>query len=489
MEYKDITKHLKRYSFDEKMRVCFEMSAHRIESNGTINCREDLEYPLPWEVETFLLLSIYSSPEYDSRSFTGRGRKRLSEMMACIRDFLPAQIFGALNTPNLITKFLCSSGLTQFDIQEAAYIKVYRYSYFFEFCNEKVNMPELFFDKFNTYYKDFRLFTILWLTLLSQHKPIPKDLIRQLCETHFPEVFNSLTISLLEYKDRLRMISDDPTDFSLCLRPSYTIPFIETEGKVYFPLPHLLIRATTSSLLYRLTEDDNQIRKLIGKEVLENYLYSILCDSNCFEECYPDKEYTRERHQKARTADVMARHGKDVIFFDSKSAVPKSSLRLLDDDAIDKDVENRAESIVQIYKNLRENLFIYPSYSPFENKIENDPEKLWGIVVVLENSYVQRELYYKKAASMLGIETCTDEYTWMKTHIKVYDLYMVERYALAKKSIIEALKCQIEMGSAYDFSLPDEYDFQIVSNDYDRLWDKIKDDIQAITYKLQEKKM
>lgn len=485
MDYADIPKYLKRYSFDEKVKACFEMSSFGMETDGTINSMGNRGYPLPWEVETFLLLSIYATPEYGSQSFSGKGQRRLFEMMECIRGYVPAVIEDAKGTPSLFTKVLCTSGLTQFDVQEIPYIKYYRYSYFFGFINESVDVPSRFLAKFNAEYQDFILFAMSLVVLVGQHKPIPSKIVGVLSEILFPKVYHSLTISLQEYKKQLYDISDDPRNFTLCLRPSYTFPFIESDSKIYFPLPHLLVRATTASLLYRLTDGNNQLREIIGKEVLENYLYKILVESQCYEECHLEKEYEREHHLKGKTEDVIARCEDDVIFFDSKAAVPAAALRLLNDEFIEKDVDMRAKNIAQMYRNLRVWFCKYPTYSPFFKEVKKEKENLWGVVVVLESSYVQRKRYYERAAELLEIELDSEEYTWLTTHIKVFDLYVVEQYALSKMSIVEGLKQQIKKGTAYDITLPSEKGFEIKSDDYFAFTKKIEDGLLTVVKRLQ----
>ena len=47
----------------------------------------------------------------------------------------------------------------------------------------------------------------------------------------------------------------------------YTDAFVSEGNVFYFPLPHLIIQNVTSSLMYRITEGNNQLRTDIGKHI------------------------------------------------------------------------------------------------------------------------------------------------------------------------------------------------------------------------------
>ena len=83
------------------------------------------------------------------------------------------------------------------------------------------------------------------------------------------------------------------------------------------PLPHLLMRSVTSAMLYRITQNDNHLAELIGKEVLEPYLYRIILRSGLFDEVYPEQEYIFHRN-KNRSLDVLARKESHYIFLTVK---------------------------------------------------------------------------------------------------------------------------------------------------------------------------
>lgn len=60
MEYNDIPRTLKRYSFVEKMNILQTWSRKTMNLNGVIDRNERGKTPFPWELETLLLFSVTS---------------------------------------------------------------------------------------------------------------------------------------------------------------------------------------------------------------------------------------------------------------------------------------------------------------------------------------------------------------------------------------------------------------------------------------------
>lgn len=102
-------------------------------------------------------------------------------------------------------------------------------------------------------------------------------------------------------------------DYLHCVRTSYIFPFIEYKDVVHLPLLHCLTRAITYSLLYRLTDKNDELRKVFGKNVLGNYLYNIVYESNLYEEVLKEHEYYIHK-ALMKTPDAMVRNGKEYLF-------------------------------------------------------------------------------------------------------------------------------------------------------------------------------
>ncbi|MFI3228052.1 MAG: hypothetical protein R3Y09_11715 [Clostridia bacterium] len=174
-------------------------------------------------------------------------------------------------------------------------------------------MPKLFREKFGCEYFEFLvLVQFLWLCF-SQNQVVIEPELLNFIFNKYPTVISVLSIKREDYIGLLNEITTNISDYLYCLRPSYTYPFINEGETLYLPLPHLLIRSVTSSLMYRLTECDNELSALIGKEVLEPYLYDIILESEIFDEVYTEQEYFDKKIEQ-RTLDVMARKGNEFIF-------------------------------------------------------------------------------------------------------------------------------------------------------------------------------
>lgn len=445
IEYKKLIKILKRYSFDEKMRVCNVYSKKIINIQGKMKIGSDILGQIyPWELETFLLIAIKTTPEYAQGNFKGKNIRQFIKMINGIRDFRHPKLEEKRNGDSFVEYLLSSISLLQLEIQKENLYKLYRYNYIFNFSNKAIDIKKVFKELFKTEYEDYINFAISLTILLhiesnKNYNNFP-EIYELLYTKKFPVVLNTLIITLEDYKKQLDKITIKFEDYITCLRPSYTFPFIKYNSHIYLPLPHLIYRATTSSLLYRMTENNDKLREIIGKEILESYLYKILKDANVYDEIYPEKKYKKEHNNIASTLDVMIRQNKDYLFLDSKSFTPSIGLRVFDEASFRRQTDRLAENVVQVYKNIREYFFKYPTYNPFKICDHKDIDNLWGIVVLLEDCYIQRHIVYNRAAQILNIEKDSQNFQWIIDHIKIVELYDIERYSFAGISLLDILK-------------------------------------------------
>ena len=76
MDYETLPTVLSRYSFNEKMRVCFYYSKKLMTiPEGILHGDELIGKPLPWELETFLMLAV-KTPEWKDDDFCGNHIKK-----------------------------------------------------------------------------------------------------------------------------------------------------------------------------------------------------------------------------------------------------------------------------------------------------------------------------------------------------------------------------------------------------------------------------
>lgn len=452
MDYYDIPRYLKRYKFDEKMRVLHYYSRKIIDHTGNASINKIMQSAHPWELETLLLFSLKACPEYSDNDFEGKNINKFIEMINVVRNFqhpLLENIIGSIQFADYVMVVL---GLSQFDIQEFLPYKYYRYSYIFNFTNENLDMRALFKNCYGTSYEEFRkLGTILNLIESLENKNITQGILDYIVLQECPNAYRSLSLDIEKYIEQLDNITMKQEDYLYCLRPSYKYPFIIHNDKVYYPLPHILGRSVTSSLLYRMTDNNNELRTLIGKHVLEKYLYDLLIDAKIYDEVIPEQEYKLKRNNNAKTLDVMVRKDNKFLLIDSKSSVPRAKLRIMEKDAFDKEIDIASKNIIQVYNHLSD--FFPRKYNFFNTNTDIDKENIYGAVVTLEDNFIRRNLIYERVANKRNIDVNSDEYHWIVNHIKIISFYDIEKVSLIGKSLIDEFERQKLENRGYDFSL------------------------------------
>lgn len=427
---------LKRYSFDEKMRICYEYSS-KILQKGNLRQPESLRgLPLPFTLETFLMLSVEAT-EYQNRAFSDRKEHlHFVDMINTIWHHAPSKLVNLKSKP-FLDWYLSLAPLTQSFYQQNYWILYYRYHYFFTFKNEQIDVPAHFYNCFGTYYDEFLQCGVLLYYLIFSEKPLPQDEIQNLLTRKFNTVTAKLSISRTEYVKLQRQALENQAvdEYIFSLRPSYTYAFIKYNDKYFFPLPHLLPRNITSSLYYRLTEGNNTLRSSLGKNVIEQYVFEIVQQSHCYTDVRREIPYPGPRGTHAQSPDIVARHGNSILLLECKSTVPGMGMRTMSDETYYKTQKQLAKQIVQLYKSVQH----FTQYNPFEdlNVLKDD---IWGCVILLEDPYIRRENVYPQAFDFLNISEGNDEAAWIMRHIKIIDLYQLELFCFSSNSIIEAIK-------------------------------------------------
>lgn len=434
MEYKRLPIVLKRYDFGAKMHIVQKNSMEIMNINGIVGLDKLMSSHLPWELETFALLSISTGKEDDNQNFEGvKGKKKFIEMMDAIRNYQHPKLFSEEEEDNLFDHFLIVTGLTQFPIQEDVRYKTYRYQYMFSFRNEKIDMPAEFKLKFGASYQEFLdLGLILNLIFTSKNYPGVLDYIL----IKYDQLIKNLVIERHEFNELQSKVTTDTQQYLYGFKYYYQYPFISYNEKLYVPLPHLIMQTVTTSMLFRLTEGNNRFRNVFGKEVLENYILHIFKLTNQFDEVVADFRYQNKKGGKD-TLDAMTRKGDYCFLVDSKSMVPRLSLRNLTMEDKQHTAERLAEAVVQVYRHLTERL--NKEYSPFTQNHDFLPENIFGAVIIFEESYIRREVVVKKAANLLGLKHESEEYRYLCSNIKILSLYSIERMVFEEQDIINKL--------------------------------------------------
>lgn len=461
MEYNKLPQVLKRYSFDEKMSVLQKHSKLLMSPTGLIETDKLRGHALPWELETFLLFSI-ESKEWKNDNFSGDNEKKFINAINAIRNYTHPILEQVKGTLSFVDRLMIAFKAIQFDIQEYYPYKLYRYNYYFSFSNEKVDMPKLFQSKFHCEYNDFIVFSqFLWLIFSDHTHIIPQQLFDFLM-LKFRTVALNLSLTREQYITELDSITTNISDYLYCLRPSYSYPFILEENKLYLPLPHLLMRSVTSSLMYRLTDGKNELTEIIGKEVLEPYLYEVIKESLLFDEVFSEQEYFDKKGRKQRTLDVLARKGNTYVFFDSKMHSPKRNLRLFDDSVIAAEIEYLAQKCKQIYLHIHERFPLL--YNPFSASHAVEQDNVFGLVVIRDDPHIRTEHIYLKSAELLGLDCMSNEFNWLCRHVGIAAIYEIEKYCFTNSDLLSAIFSNSKAGRINDFWLTSQLDRNTISN-------------------------
>lgn len=433
---------LKRFSFAEKMRIACIYSSHAIGFDSKSRQTARPRTVLPWCIETFVMLAM-EAKEYQDGDFKGKSESKFIKMCNAIWDatsILTKQTCGRFSPVDLMLPMFA---LTQFRYQEMDAIKRYRYWRIFNDNAAPVHLKDIFKEKMGTDYEDFLLLggllqVLFFAQVQNGQITISQKAFEYLIDQRFPLAAKTLMITRADYISlQKRFIGDDSDPykyvFSLC--PSAQYPLIEHDGAIYFPLPHMLMQSVTSSLLYRITEKNNQLRTDIGKHIWERYLLDIIKDTGLYDEVYAEQAY-KHLGSNANSPDVLVRQGNSVLFMDSKSTVPGLGLRIFDSASHENNIAIVSDYMVKLYKQILH----FSEYNPFSGNVSSNTEDYWGIVVVLEDSYIRRQYYYERAKNVLELEDNSPHWKWFLTHIKVASLYEVERLCLVGKCIVDACK-------------------------------------------------
>ena len=449
IEYKNLLSISKIYSFYEKMKIL------NIYSSSIINIKKNIielseDKVLPWELEIVYIFFVVAK-EWKMDDFNGKNEKKFLEIIECIRNYDNPKI-NNLDLNDIVKNMFTIYCFNQFEIQEVITYKLYRYNYFFNFKNKNIDMSNEFIKKFNYCYQYYINFMIIILFLFgSKHKF--SDKIFDYTIMKYKNIVRKLSISREKCINRINFFAQNIYDYYSCVKPCNIYPFLKEDGKYYLPLPHCIIAACTNSLLYRITDNNNEIRSLFGKEVLEQYLFDILSESNIFDEVIGEKNYIYKR-QQMRTSDVMCRKEDFYVFFESKSMVPNAFTRCIDEESIIKETDKIIKAMNQVYNQLI-NKFEKEYYFFKFNGGNININKCFGIVCMLGDPFISRKDIYRAYANKYHIDENSEIYDFIINHIKICSLYDLERYAFTQNDILKSLIRQLEEQKPYDYVFAD----------------------------------
>lgn len=424
---------LKRYKFEDKLHQAEVYSRKLMNPDVQGNPSKLSEQILPWELECFVSLAIKAVEwKYDDLDKSG-----FIQIMNGIRSAYHPALQKKAGSEQFVRWFMMVTSATQFDYSESHWHKLYRYTYYFSYVSEKINMPEEFQKKFGIDFQSVISFSLaLWMLYITEVKDV--SLGKKELMSKYPQVVSLLTMSRDSFIAELDSLTSDPMDYVYCLRPSYSFPFVKYKKETYLPLPHLLIRASTSSLMFRLTDGNDELRKVVGNEVLESYLFHLISTCPEFEHIEKEIVYTKGKLQNQRSADVMTNIGDQIICFDSKSFAPKVALRIFSEEAYSAELIRLGKAVKQMYEQIHNKFGV--EYTPFDVPVNDNRSNIWGIVVVLENPFIPLDDIYADAARQLEMNLNAAEYEWLKGHVGIVALSAIEYQIFSSENILSVVK-------------------------------------------------
>lgn len=447
----EFLKVLEKFTLESKLLACQQFSSRIMTCFQVDMVKAYKENIMPWEIEAFAAYSIVYDNDDASEKLDG---KTFADTITLIRNYWHSGLTAAEESGEYPEAFMMISALQQFPVQGVFLQKLYRYHYFFTFQNDKLDMKKVFFDKMRADYERLEEFAFLVFIGFSKEAQdvIPPTELQILLTKAFADkdVLRLLSIEKEEYKKQLfSLYKDNIIDQYYGLKIQYLYPFISGQDFTYVPSPYLVINAVTESMLNRITLGDGKLRRAIGKEVIEGYLYDIVSQLDSVTWVSPEIEY-RKGKDKLLTSDVIAAEDDAVIFYDTKAITPSLKLRKFDAAEIENDVRIYAEDVIQIYnqvKNYLQGLFWLDKVYSKDN--------IYGIVVVLEDAVVSRKKVYEKVYALLE-ETATlseEEKNYICSHIKVLPLRAIECMILQNTSLLPELKEQLDKPEKwYDYT-------------------------------------
>lgn len=440
-EYSRLITNMKRWSFISKMSKANMASLELIPAKSHDPSVRRM-MALPHEIETFTMLAV-KEQEWQTKEITDREFNRAIDT---IRSFQHPKLL-AQKGKNFVKWLMMLTAATQFDSQMNPIYRINRYLTYFTYSDENIDMPAEIEKKFGlSYEKLIAPIVFLWLSFSDEDLKLSRSQFAWLIH-HYKHSFDLITITRNEYRKELEEITTNEEDYIYCLRPSYSWPFVMDENIRYMPTPHLLIRSVTVSLMHRLTYGNDRLREMIGKFVLESYLYSLICKSNEFLEVLPEQEYVKGQ----KTLDVMTTVNDTIICFDSKSCTPQIGIRTFDLDAYDRTLQKIVKSYIQAYRHIR--CKFGNEYKYLSVPVKQDRSNIYAVVVLADDPFFPLDEIHVAAANHLNIPIPSEEYDWLRGHVGIADVDAIEIQILERNNFLDAITANSRSKNYSDYWL------------------------------------
>lgn len=418
-----------------------QLYSSRITGLGSISIESSKKYCdliTPNEIEVFTLFSIlYDDPNQTNKiSF-----RNFSNYITFVRNYWSPQFTKRKEDGSLPEDLFMLLALQQFPSQDSFLIKLYRFYYIFSFKNEKINIENLFVRKFECNFINYARFAyvISCFTSVEMQNIFGKDDCKNILNKALTDSIVKKNLSITKEKYKSEILSFYKNNIEDCfygIKLQSLFPLIEDDYCTYIPSPYLAINAVTDSLLNRLTEGNNDLRSIIGKEVIEEYLYSIYNQLDSVTFISREIQYGNNQ----LSPDVIVGEGNDCIFFDTKLKTPSLKLRQFDEAALNKEIEIYAKNVKQLYDRICDYLNGKYKLDRFYDKMH-----VFGVSVVFDDSYLPRNRIYNLAFSLIRKDNpriSGDELDFIHSRIKIIPLKDIENRVIRNRSVLQLLKKQ-----------------------------------------------
>lgn len=472
----DIIRKLDKFTLESKLGASFLFSRELVNIQGTLSS-ERMGDPTrhPWCIETFALISILFSKQCASEDILHNDNFYIArEVLYDINALMNLKLKD--NQPiGFVDALMPYLGSLQFKSQENYLTLMYRSNYFFNFSTDKLDMMKAFNLKFNSDYKKFKEMALI-LNVFVTHKSVEGKIMAYFREK-YSEQIASLTVDVEEVRTTYNNIKNE--NVFNAIKPFWQTPYLSINNQIYLVTPHLIYRSITDAFLFRLTENNDKLRNQFGSECLETYIKHLFEIGKKYDDIIGEIEYKTSLGVK-RSSDILIRKNTNVLLIEAKAFVPSQKLRELDIKEIEKVTKRHAESLIQVFIQAKHE--INKSYFPF---VENDinQNKIYGLVVLLEDSFVSREKIYLKAKELLIEKEIEFNYIELTNKFKVISLYELEQMTFYNLNVITEIKKFINKKKPFDFFSSSHHSyksngvFNKFINDQSELMVKIADDM------------
>lgn len=450
MDYENLVKKIRRYSLVDLVNYCCYRSSFFMQNLEN----KPSEYTAwPWVIDALAVLSVRYAGENPLQN--GFDKNTFDSMYKAIMDHVPL-FFGQLSDKfSALDMFYISD----FGIQKRSRNhkqKMLRHSLLFSYDS----FADKYRDKFHyDYYEYLQLafyFTFSYEFLRTLRNKQDVDGLIKIIEYTYKKFLPliskaKLSITRQTFIEEYKKLNVPDDDIKYCFNILWWYPFVEIGSDVLIPCPYHIIDAVTTSFVCKITDGNEENRKLFG-EALEKYVYEVVANSEQFENVIPDFIYGDSQ----KSSDAIARVGNEYVFFESKAFTPSFKAFLGDETMIEKSIKRIAEAVVQLYKSSFEKFQVEYWFNQEDHEEKVPLENKWGIVVVNEDIFVNRELIYKKAIKLLKLSTDSPQYKIMCERIAISDINEFEKCCIYGESLLQKLKDRFKKRDLYSLFQYDE---------------------------------